>query len=182
MKIGIIEGSIRKGRNSTAVAKWVYENAPQVEGVEYVYIDLASFDLPLFDHDGIPMMMGKQYPNPAVQAWSDAIDACDGYVFVTPEYNFSVPGAFKNAVDWLSPEWLDKSVACVGYGSEGAHRAVADWRGIMANFNVHVVRQQVGIPVFAAVVDGVVQADDFKKKNLADMFDQLIASVKQRRG
>lgn len=180
MKIGIIEGSVRQGRNSTAVAKWVLENAPQVDGVEYSYIDLASFELPIFDLAGIPMMMDKKYPNPAVQAWSNAIDECDGFVFVTPEYNFGVPGAFKNAVDWLSPEWLNKPVGCVGYGSEGAQRAVADWRGILSNFNMHVVRQQVSIPVFSAVVDGVVQADDYKKQNLAVMFEQLIAAVALR--
>ncbi len=116
MKIGIIVGSIREGRKGEAVGQWVAEQA-QGRDATYELLDLKSFDVPLLTSPTHPMQAKKSYDDERVQAWSDAVDACDGYVFVTPEYNHGVPrlqqptqkpdtpGANRKAPTRLPLEW-----------------------------------------------------------------------------
>lgn len=126
-----------------------------------------------------PMMANKHYDSPAVQQWSDAIDACDGFVFVTPEYNHSVPGAFKNAVDSLGSEFVGKAIAFVGYGADGGVRATEDWRTIVANFSMHDVRAQLSLSRFAEFgPDATFQPNERRAGELATLFDQLVAATK----
>ena len=66
MKIGVIVGSIRKSRTAEKVAGWMKENIGEREGAEYEFIDLADYDLPLYDGAGMPMLMNKQYDNDEV--------------------------------------------------------------------------------------------------------------------
>lgn len=130
MKIGIIIGSIREGRKGGSVGRWVLEQAQarQDEGVELEVLDLRSFDVPLLTSATVPGAAKKQYDSEQVTRWSRAVDACDAFIFVTPEYNHGVPGGFKNAYDSLGSEWDGKPVAFVSYGAEGGVRAVEHWR------------------------------------------------------
>lgn len=174
MKIGIVLGSIREGRFGVKVAEWVMEQVGSREDVTFELIDLKEFDLPLLTSPVHPMAAKKSYADERVQRWSDAIDACDGYVFVTAEYNHSVPGAFKNAVDSLGSEWVGKPVAFVSYGSIGGHRAVEHWRGIIANFSMTGLRSQVS---FSAGFD--FDGPDFhpverRARELTGMIDELV--------
>ena len=91
MKIGIIIGSVRKGRKGEKVAEWVLKSA-QDRDADYEIVDLAEFDVPVLDWEKVPGAAKKQYEDEKVKAWSAAIDGYDAYVFVTPEYNHSVPG------------------------------------------------------------------------------------------
>ena len=97
-------------------------------GAEFELVSLKDFDLPVFSSATLPAMADKSYDSEQVQAWSRVIDDLDGYIFVTPEYNRSVPGPFKNAFDCLAAEWAGKPVAFVGYGPSGAVRAIEAWR------------------------------------------------------
>ena len=83
-KIGIILGSTRDDRAGLAIAQWVTDLA-QGRDVDYELIDLKAFDVPILTTSVIPMAANKNYEDPQVQAWSDAVDSCDGYIFVTPE-------------------------------------------------------------------------------------------------
>ena len=149
MKIGIITGSVRARRKGGSVGQWVWDTARERQGdVEYVHTDLRDVQLPVMDGAVPPMGANKQYENENVQAWSQFVDSCDGFVFVTAEYNRSVPGAFKNAVDSLGPEWLGKPVAFVGYGSRGGVRAIEHWRQITATFSMYHARPDVFISTF----------------------------------
>ncbi|MDO5618207.1 NADPH-dependent FMN reductase [Kocuria sp.] len=180
MKIGIIIGSTREGRNGEAVGKWVEKHAADKGGAEYELIDLKSFDLPLFTSETLPMMANKQYDSEAVTAWSRAIDACDGFIFVTPEYNHGVPAPLKNAVDSLGSEWSNKASAFVGYGAVGGVRAVEQWRQIMPNFSQHVVRSAVDLNLFTDFEDAGVVHSDLKVKSLHGMLDELHAAVRRQ--
>ena len=151
--IGVILGSVRQGRFGEAVAHWVVDAGQAREGFSYQLLDLAEFNVPALTAAVPPGAANKQYENPAVTAWSKAVDACDGFVFVTPEYNHSVPGAMKNAFDSLGPEWAGKPVAFVGYGADKAIRAVEHWRQIVANFSMFDVRNQVGFSIFGGEFD-----------------------------
>ncbi|WP_068426382.1 NADPH-dependent FMN reductase [Piscicoccus intestinalis] len=172
MKIGIIVGSIREGRAGTAVAQWVLERA-QGREAEYEVLELADFDVPLLTSATVPGAANKQYDSPQVTAWSQAIDALDGYIFVTPEYNHGVPGAFKNAFDSLGSEWAHKPVAFVSYGADNGVRAVEHWRQIVANFHMFGVRQQVALSRFTEFGDDGLALLDRRDGELDTLFGQL---------
>jgi len=141
-KIAIVTGSTRPGRNNEAVARWVHRFAQQRTDAEFEFVDIAHYQLPLFDEPQSPLF-GK-YTKPHTKAWSDKIASFDGYVFVTPEYNHSMSGAMKNAIDFLYREWNNKAAGFVSYGggASGA-RAVEHLRLVMAELMVATVRAQV---------------------------------------
>lgn len=142
--IGIIIGSTRPGRRGRAVAKWVASVAAQEQpAADFEIIDLADFDLPLLDEEQ-PALFG-QYGKAHTIHWANAIARYDGFVFVTPEYNHSIPSALKNALDFLYAEWNNKAAGFVGYGLHGATRAVEHLRLILAELKVATVRTQVAL-------------------------------------
>src|SRR5216117_3050651 len=141
LRIAIILGSTRPGRNGEAVAKWVHEIAQERTDAEFELVDLKDFNLPLLD-EPMPPIMG-QYSKPHTKAWAAKISSFDGYVFVTPEYNHGVPGALKNAIDFLFREWTDKAAGFVSYGGAGGARAVEQLRLVLAEVHVATVRAQV---------------------------------------
>jgi len=143
IKLAIIIGSTRPGRNGEAVARWVHEIAKKRTDAEFELVDIKDFDLPLLD-EPVPPSMG-QYSKPHTKAWAAKIGAFDGYVFVAPEYNHGTSGALKNAIDYLYAEWNDKAAGFVGYGSVGGARAVEQLRLVMGELQVADVRAQVAL-------------------------------------
>ena len=143
IKLAIIIGSTRPGRNAEAVARWVHEIAKKRSDAEFEIVDIKDFDLPLLD-EPIPPSMG-QYSHPHTKAWATKIASFDGYVFVTPEYNHGTSGALKNAIDYLYREWNNKAAGFVGYGSAGGVRAVEQLRLVMGEVQVADVRAQVAL-------------------------------------
>lgn len=178
MKIGIIIGSVREGRLGESIARWVRDTAEVPGDVELELIDLKSFDLPLFTGAVPPAALGKHYDSVAVQAWSEAIDSCQGYIFVTPEYNHGVPGAFKNAVDTLGAEWQNKPLAFVGYGADGGVRAVEQWRQIMVNFNCYDVRQALALSLFTDMGPDGFTPQERRADELKGLIEQLLTALR----
>lgn len=180
MKIGVIVGSVREGRNGLSVGEWVAKQAAERDGVEYELIDLKSFNLPLFTSATLPMMANRKYESEAVTNWSNAVAACDGFIFVTPEYNHGVPGALKNAVDSLGSEWLGKAVAFVSYGANGGVRAVEQWRQILANFSMVDVRAQVAASLFTEFGPDGFSPNQRRATDIVMVFDQLETQVRRQ--
>ncbi len=127
-KIGIIVGTTRQGRATDKLAKWVAVQAAKNEGTEVEVVDLVDYPLPFFDEQIPPRYNPGREAAPEVQMWLDKIAELDGYVVVTAEYNRSMPGVLKNALDTLGNEMLDKPVAIVAHGSTGGAQAVASLR------------------------------------------------------
>ena len=173
MKIGIILGSIREERSGESVAQWVADRAASREDATYELVDLKSFDVPLLTSATVPGAANKQYEDERVTRWSQAIDSYDGFVFVTPEYNHSVPGGLKNAFDSLGSEWADKAVAFVSYGAEGGVRAVEHWRQIVANFHMYGVRQQISLSLFTEFGPEGVTPVERRNDEITTLFEQL---------
>lgn len=181
MKIGIVVGSIREGRKGIAVGEWILQQAGNRGDVEYILVDLKSFDVPLLTSSTHPARANRQYESENVRRWGAAIDACDGFIFVTAEYNHGVPGAFKNAVDSIAPELTGKAVAFVSYGSIEGVRAVEQWRQILANFQMVDIREHTSFSTFADFAeDGSFTPSDRKSESIQRTFDQLEAEVKLR--
>lgn len=165
VKIGIILGSTRPGRNTEAVAKWVYDIAKGRKDAEFELVDIADYNLPLLD-EPVPPSMG-QYSKEHTKRWSAKIASFDGYVFVTPEYNRATTGALKNAIDYLYHEWNNKAAGFVGFGSAGGTRAVENLRLIMGELQVADVRAQVSLSLFT----------DFQNFSQLDPADHHVESV-----
>jgi NAD(P)H-dependent FMN reductase len=146
LRIGIILGSTRPGRNGEAVAKWVDENAQKRTDAEYELVDIADFNLPLLD-EPIPPSMG-QYSKEHTKRWAEKIASFDGFVFVTPEYNHGINGALKNAIDFLFAEWNNKAAGFVSYGSAYGVRAVESLRLVCGEIKIADVRTQVMLSLF----------------------------------
>lgn len=174
IKIGIIVGSTRPGRKADQVAEWVYGIAKKRNDSEFEIVDIKDFNLPLLD-ELIPPARG-QYANPHTKAWSAKIDEFDAYVFVTPEYNHGLPGALKNAIDYLFKEWNNKSAGIVSYGSIGGARAAEQLRLTLGELKVADVRAQVLLSIFTdfekfAIFKPGPQKDDA----VSDMLGEVVA-------
>lgn len=146
--IGVVIGSIRQGRKGGQVGEWVMRVARERGDARFRLLDLADYDLPLLTAETVPGAANREYDSDQRRRWGHDVDACDAYVFVTAEYNHGVPGAFKNAFDCLGPEWSEKPVGFVGYGSVGGVRAIEQWRQVVATFDMVDVSPQVSISTF----------------------------------
>ncbi|UYM05276.1 NADPH-dependent FMN reductase [Solicola gregarius] len=173
MKVGIIIGSIREGRTGEQVAVWVEKAAANRTDAEYGVLDLKDFDLPLLTSATVPGAANRQYDSVNVTRWSQAIDAYDAFVFVTPEYNHGIPGAFKNAFDTLGPEWTGKTVAFVSYGADGGVRATEQWRQVTANLHLHDVRASVALGLFSDFDETGLAPLERRDAELSAMLDEL---------
>lgn len=125
-KIAVIIGSTREGRQSDKLAKWV---AKGLEGkAEAELVDLRDYTLPIFDETISPRYNPNRKPVPAAKKWLVKLAEFDGYVLVTPEYNRSMPGVLKNALDYIDFQTDNKPVALVAHGTTGGAQAVASLR------------------------------------------------------
>ncbi|MBP7179850.1 MAG: NAD(P)H-dependent oxidoreductase [Dysgonomonadaceae bacterium] len=174
IKIGIIIGSTRPGRNSEAVAEWVYQLASTRKDAEFELVDIRDYDLPLLD-EPIPASM-NQYMNEHTKKWAEKIGSFDAFIFVTPEYNHAPAGVLKNAIDYLYAEWNNKAAGFVSYGSAGGVRAVEQLRQIMGEIQVADVRAQVQLSLFTDFENfSVFKPGEYQEAPLHTMIDQLVA-------
>jgi NAD(P)H-dependent FMN reductase len=174
IKIAIIIGSTRPGRHGEAVARWVHDLAVKRSDAEFEVVDVAGFHLPLLD-EPMPASAG-QYTLPHTRAWAAKIASADAYVFVTPEYNHSSPGALKNAIDFLYAEWNNKAAAFVSYGSAGGTRAVEHLRSVMAELQVADVQTQVALSLFTDFEHfSILRPAAHQEEALTGTLDQLSA-------
>ncbi len=175
LKIGIILGSTRPGRNGEAVAQWAYETAKKRSNeAEFEYVDIKDYNLPLLD-EPIPPSQVK-YSKEHTKAWSAKINSFDAYIFVTPEYNHGIPGALKNAIDFLYHEWNNKAAGFVSYGSAGGVRSVEHLRLVMAELQIADVRAQVTLSLFTDFENLTkFKPASYHEKSFNDMLDQVIA-------
>lgn len=112
----------------------------------YEIVDTADFNLPVWDAPAAPAWGPSD--EPVAKAWSDKVNEFDGYVFVVAEYNHSLTGSLKNALDYLYTELNNKAAGFVGYGSAGGARAIEHLRGILSEQQVAHVRAAAGLSLF----------------------------------
>lgn len=137
-KIAVFVGSLQQNSLNKLLAHNLEKLASA--GVEFSYVDLSA--LPLFNQD-----LEADFPAVARQA-KDVVEAADGVLFVTPEYNRSIPGVLKNAIDWVSRPWGSNSLNGKPAGIVGASGsplgtavAQADLRHILVYLNVKLMGQ-----------------------------------------
>lgn len=142
-KIALIIGSTRPTRFADKPAQWMLKQAKARTDLDVELVDLRDYDLPFFDEMASNLWMPSQ--NPKAVAWQKKIGEFDGYVFVVAEYNRSITGALKNALDQAYKEWNRKPMGVIGYGALGAARAVEHLRLIAVELQMVPVRNGVHI-------------------------------------
>lgn len=140
-KIAVIIGSVREGRSSDRLAKWVANEARKSADVEI--LDLKNYPMPFMDEAISPRYNPDRQPKPEVKKWLDKLAEFDGYVLVTPEYNRSTSGVLKNALDYLDYQMEQKPVALVGHGSTGGAQAVGNLRNAVPGVGAFTIPQAV---------------------------------------
>ncbi|SFE18041.1 NAD(P)H-dependent FMN reductase [Lentibacillus persicus] len=174
LNIGIILGSVREGRNAEAVTNWIHDFAVKRGDASYEIVDLADYQLPLLGAS-VPEAQ-KSEAEATINAWSEKMASFDGYIIVAPEYNHSVGGALKNALDYLKPEVADKAAGLVGYGSLGGTRAHENLRLIFGELQIADVQTAV---TFSLMTDfenfSIFKPADYHADNANKMLDQLLA-------
>jgi NAD(P)H-dependent FMN reductase len=146
--ISVIVGSTRQGRFSESPAEWILQHLKKRSGVDARLLDLRDYPMPFFDQPVSPATPGRSpYEHEVVKNWTAAIAQSDGFVFVTPEYNYGPAAVLKNAIDWVYPEWNRKAVGFVSYGSAMGARAVQQLRETAIELQLAPVRTSVHIPV-----------------------------------
>ena len=144
--ISVIIGSTRQGRFADKPARWIHAHLAKRE-VDARLLDLRDYPMPFFDAPMPPAMPNRPpYEHEAVQRWTAAIAASDGFVFVTPEYNHGTSAVLKNAIDWVYPEWNRKAAAFVSYGGAAGARSVQQLRQTVIELQLAPVRAAVHIP------------------------------------
>jgi NAD(P)H-dependent FMN reductase len=135
--------------------------------------------MPFFDQPATPAMPGRApYKEGVVQRWTAGIAQSDGFIFVTPEYNYGTSAVLKNAIDWVYPEWNRKAAAFVSYGSAMGARGVQQLRQTLIELQIAPIRSSVHIPVptlWAHYTGGDVEAGLAELAASADaMIDDLL--------
>lgn len=141
--IAVVLVSTRPGRRGEAVAEWVMKQAAQRDDARFELVDLAQFDLPDLDEPAPPA--SGRYTLDHTRDWARTVAAYDGFLFVTPEYNHSVPGKLKNALDRVHAEWNNKAAGFVSYGFDGGVRAVEALRPVLGSLQIADVAAQVAL-------------------------------------
>lgn len=152
LNIGIILGSTRQGRVSPQVGEWVKEIADKRGDANYEIVDIADYELPFLGEADAP----------GIAKWNEKLASLDGFVFIVQEYNHSITGALKNALDLAREAWNNKAAGIVSYGSTGGARAAEHLRGIMGELMIADVRTHPTLSLFTDFENGT----DFKPQDL----------------
>ena len=174
-KIGIIISTDRDTRFGDKPAQWIYDAARKRSDLEFEIVDLRDFPLPFFNEVASSLYAPTQ--NEAGVRWQQKIAEFDGYIFVTAEYNHSISGVFKNALDYAYTEWNKKPAAYVGYGAVGAARAIEQLRLIHIELQMAPLHKGVHIQGgdFMAVWQGgqSLESLTYLQAGVRDMLDEL---------
>jgi NAD(P)H-dependent FMN reductase len=159
LKLQIIVGSTRTGRNADPVLRWLARVARAHGAFEVETLDLREWSLPFFQETiaTVGDFKDPTYSDPLVKRWNTKIKEADAYLMVTPEYNHSMPAVLKNAIDsvFFSFGFRHKPVAFVGYslGVTAGARAVEHLGQVMLETDAVPVRTPTLIPFVSSAFD-----------------------------
>ncbi len=171
----IVVASTRPGRKGPSVAAWMLERAHAHEAFDASLTDLAEVSLPIFDEPEHPRF--GRYVHEHTKRFSARILEADAFVFVTPEYNFSMPPALLNALHYLAREWAYAPVGFVSYGGvSGGTRSVQMAKQVVTTLKMMPIPEAVALPFFTKQLsdDGRFAPGEIQDKAAAAMLDELL--------
>jgi NAD(P)H-dependent FMN reductase len=173
-KLSVIIGSTRPGRVGLPVGQWFHELAKAHGKFEVRLVDLKDLNLPFLDEPKHPRL--AEYVHEHTKAWSEIVKSSDAFVFVTPEYNYSVAPALLNAIDYLFHEWAYKAAGFVSYGGiSGGMRSAHALKQPLGTLKVVGIPEAVTITFFSQLMEnGVFKGSETHEKASAAMLDELL--------
>jgi NAD(P)H-dependent FMN reductase len=171
-KIAVIIGSTRPTRIADMPAQWILKQAQARGDLDVALVDLRDHPLPFFDEMASNMWMPSQ--NPEALRWQETVGRFDGYIFVVAEYNHSITGVLKNALDQAYKEWNRKPFTAIGYGSTGAARAIEHLRAIAVELQMVSTHASVHI----GGSDFMAVHPMFGKRPITEIEQNLLPSTK----
>ena len=178
LKIKVIISTTREGRFGDKPARWIYELLKKRDGVEAELLDLRDYPMPFFNEAETPNYKKQPYTDPVVVKWTAKVAEADGFVVIAAEYNHGYPAVLKNALYYIGPEWHDKAVGFVSYGSAMGARSVEQLREVAVELGMAPIRYAVHMPYDVLVAAGQGTPEDALFTAYADraggMLDQLI--------
>jgi NAD(P)H-dependent FMN reductase len=170
-KIGIIISTTRPGRFADIPTNWLFNIAKERNDADFEIVDLRDYPMPFFE-EKMPLAQAPAQNKVALR-WGKKIASLDGYIFVTAEYNHSIPAVLKNALDYLYSEIHRKPATFLGYGGTGAARAIGHLGQILAAASLkHTVHIGM-VEMIGMLREGKSMADyldDFAKR----MLDEIV--------
>ncbi len=166
--------STRPGRVGPQLGTWFNDVANAHGAFKSELVDLAGFNLPVFDEPNHPRM--AKYEKDHTKAWSASVKAADAFVFVTPEYNYGVSPALYNALTFLSQEWAYKPAGFVAYGGvSGGLRAVQQIKPTLTTLKMMPIPQAVAVPGFGSFLgaDAKFTPNDLMATSAKEVLDEL---------
>jgi len=174
-RIAIILSTTRATRFADIPARWLLDQTATRGDMAVELLDLRDYPMPFFDEPASNAWVPSQ--NEVARAWQRKVAGFDGYIFVTAEYNRSIPAVLKNALDYAYPEWNRKPAAFLGYGSVGGARAVEQLRLICVELQMAPTRTGVhlqGADFLATWQEGKPLDElPYLAQNAATMLDEL---------
>ncbi|MFM0055189.1 NAD(P)H-dependent oxidoreductase [Paraburkholderia phytofirmans] len=171
-RIAIVIGPTRPGRCADKAADWMLKQAKARDDIETELLDLLDHPLPFFDEKGPVMSMPRE--NAEASRWQKTLARHDGFVFVVAEYNHSITGVLKNAFDQAYNEWGRKPFTAIGYGGNGAARAVEHLR--LITIALRMVSTEASVHVGGA--DFMSTSTMGANKPIEDIEASLLAATK----
>jgi NAD(P)H-dependent FMN reductase len=165
--------STRPGRVGPTIARWFHEAAQAHGKFDARLVDIADFNLPLYDEPKHPMM--QSYEHDHTKAWSASVAQADAFVFVTPEYNFGPPPALVNALNYLYREWNYKPASFVSYGGvSGGLRAVQMEKQILTTLKIMPIPEQVVVQMPGQQIDdGLFKGNPMQEQSVGNALNEL---------
>ena len=186
--IVVILGSTRQGRFGETVARWLFPIVESREDLTAELVDLRDWKLPYYDRPSVAAASGYDNDEQCL-AWAEVVGRADGFLIITPEYNFGYPAVLKSALDAVYKEWNRKPVAFASYGGwSGGSRAVEQLRSVAVELQMVPVRGQLVFQFAGRLFDeeGKPKSADFYNAAATRMLDDLawwaVALKKAREG
>ena len=154
LKIKVILGSTRQGRFSEVPGRRFFGELKKQADVRAEVLDLRDYPMPFFNEAETPSYKKQPPYDPAVVKWTAKIAEADAFIIIAPEYNHSVPGVLKNALDYVYQEWNNKPVAFVAYGSAQGARSVEQLRQIAVELQMAPIRNALHMPYDVVMASG----------------------------
>ncbi|MDN3242502.1 bifunctional NAD(P)H-dependent oxidoreductase/GNAT family N-acetyltransferase [Glycomyces tritici] len=183
LRVLVLTCSTRPGALGPAVNRWLLDAvADRAEefGAELVPVSLGDLDLPFLDEEEHPS--SGVYRHEHTRRWSAIADAADGFIVITPEYNYGMPATLKNALDYLSAEWAWKPIGFISYGNTSAGtRAVQHAKQVVTTLRMMPLGATVAIRIGDAVEAGALRPDAARDKAGVALLDELVRAAEALR-
>jgi NAD(P)H-dependent FMN reductase len=141
----IVIASTRQHRFADYPLNWMLARTGSHSDLDFEVLDLRDHLLPFFDRQGSPGMSPRQYSGDAERALGEKLDAADGFLIITNEYNHGYAAVLKNTLDHFFVEWNRKPIAFLGYGNVGGARAIEQLRQVADELDMASVRPTVNV-------------------------------------